>query len=282
MTLPFNMHFQCFGAGQRKVLAVHCTLSHAGAWHRMARLRAEQWTITACDLPGHGESDPLDSSANMLETAVSGLLEQLSEDVDLIGHSFGAVVALRLAQRWPERIRRLCLFEPVLFAASALDDPGVLARHIADTEPVMAALSRGDSGTAARLFNRIWGDGRPWEEISPQTRAYITDRMHCIEAQEDVLIDDSAGMLKPASLSRVAMPVLLMTGTQSPGIVNAIAKALVTRLPLAQRIEIAGAGHMGPVTHAEDVANAVGSFLEMAEEEVEMLCRDGPVTDKPR
>ncbi len=276
------MHFRSFGAGPRQILAVHCTLSHGGAWQRMTRVCADRWTVTACDLPGHGKSDAWDGSSDLLETTVSALTENLGTRTDVIGHSFGAVVALRLAQRFPDRIRRLCLFEPVLFAASALDDPAVLTRYRQDAEPIMAALSRGDLASAARLFNRTWGDGRHWDDISFRTRKYMTERMPYISAQDDILVDDVAGMLKPEALSRAAMPVLLMTGTESPEIVGSISRALVSHLPLAWQVNIPRASHMGPVTHPEDVAGAIDHFLEMAEEEIDVFFRDRPVTDQPR
>lgn len=48
----------------------------------------------------------------------------LGAPVDVIGHSFGATVALRLALERPELVRSLVLVEPVLFAAAkAAEDP---------------------------------------------------------------------------------------------------------------------------------------------------------------
>jgi pimeloyl-ACP methyl ester carboxylesterase len=59
------------------------------------------------DLPGHGASSPL--PAPTLTGFADVLAEILEEPVDVVGHSMGGVVALRLAERHPSLVRRLVL-----------------------------------------------------------------------------------------------------------------------------------------------------------------------------
>jgi pimeloyl-ACP methyl ester carboxylesterase len=59
------------------------------------------------DLPGHGASSPL--PAPSLPAFADVLAEILEEPVDVLGHSMGGVVALRLAERHPSLVRRLVL-----------------------------------------------------------------------------------------------------------------------------------------------------------------------------
>ena len=61
------------------------------------------------DLPGHAGSGPLPASPTMAAyaDAVAACLPE--EPVDVFGHSLGGAVALRLAERRPDRVRRMVL-----------------------------------------------------------------------------------------------------------------------------------------------------------------------------
>jgi pimeloyl-ACP methyl ester carboxylesterase len=58
------------------------------------------------DLPGHGGSAPLPAAASLRGFA-DALVPLLDGPVDVLGHSLGGVVALRLAERHPELVRRI-------------------------------------------------------------------------------------------------------------------------------------------------------------------------------
>ena len=238
-------------------LALHCTLGHSGAWRGLGTALAHEVTLTAIDLPSHGQSTDWDGKMDIQAACVAAARPFLTAPVDLIGHSFGATVALRLAVETPALVRSLTLIEPVFFAAAALDAPQVLATHQAEEALCAAALVDQDMALAARLFNRTWGDGTPWHDYPEKTRVYMTDRMHLIPAQAPSIIEDTHGLLAPGRLARVTAPTLLVEGAQSPPVIAAIHAALAARLPNARRQVIAGAGHMAPITHPQAVAAAI-------------------------
>ena len=60
------------------------------------------------------------------------------------------------------------------------------------------------------------------------------------------------------------MPALLLEGDASPDMSYAINKSLERRLPNARRERIEGAGHMAPLTHPQDVAQAILKLFEMS------------------
>jgi pimeloyl-ACP methyl ester carboxylesterase len=64
-----------------------------------------------------------------------------------------------------------------------------------------------------------------------------------------------------AALSALRMPVLLMTGSESPASSLGVARILAAQLARVETIEFQGLGHMGPVTHPERVNGAVERFL---------------------
>ena len=87
-------------------------------------------------------------------------------------------------------------------------------------------------------------------------------RIHLIVAQNPVLLDDAAGLLRAGGLESVAVPVLLIDGADSPPVIAAVHDALAARLPAAARLSVAGAAHMVSITHASAVAVAVQAHLD--------------------
>ena len=77
----------------------------------MAGALAAQRTVLAVDLRGHGASSrPGAYSVALMAADVASLLDTVgAAAVDLVGHSLGGLVALRVAAGCPDRVRRLVL-----------------------------------------------------------------------------------------------------------------------------------------------------------------------------
>lgn len=267
----FPTYWTQLGQGPRPALLLHCSLAHSGAWGGFAAELDDFLRMTAFDLPGHGRSAALPEEAEIQSLAMAMALDlldgpvvsDLSEGpVDLIGHSFGATVALRLAIQHPEKVRSLTLIEPPFVSVIKADHPGL---ELAD-DHVMAvyarAIAAGDHEKAARVFTAEWGDGRPWDSLRETTRATMVAQIHLIGAQNPALREDVGKMLRPGVLEALDIPVLLLEGGDSPKEVGMIQDGLERRLPDTRRKVIAGAGHMVPITHAREVALEVRGFLQ--------------------
>ncbi len=261
--------FRVWGeSGARPVLALHCSLAHAGAWSGVAQ-RLPGVALTAFDQPGHGRAADWDGIADL-----QGLTTRITADfaerlgggapVDLIGHSFGGTVCLRLALERPELVRSLVLVEPVIFAAArAAGAPAFApfhARHKAFEDAVMA----GDRNIGARLFHADWGGAAGFDDLPAPQQSYILERIHLIVAQGPSLNGDTGGLLRYMGLESIGVPVLLVEGAESPAVIDAIQSELARRIPQASRLVMPGAGHMVPITHPEAVARAVQMHLDAA------------------
>ena len=245
-----------FGTGPRQALAIHCSLAHSGAWSGVAAALAEDMTITAFDMPGHGRSADWDGNGDYLQAVAAIAATFLTEPVDLIGHSAGGIAALQLAQAAaPGMIRSLTLIEPVLFAA--LRGSTVWAESVAQNRPHVEAAARGDWESATQAFMDVWGSGVPWEDMDPRQRAYLVKRMPLIGACRPGSDDDSGRVLAEDRLEALDLPVMLIGGTESPGTVHAINEALAARMADVGVAAVEGAGHMSPVTHPAQVAGLI-------------------------
>ena len=91
------------GSGDRVAVLVHGIQSDHRAWHRVAaELRQDGFRVVAVDLAGHGVSPRSRrySPAAWADDVVESLEPVLGDRVDLlVGHSLGALVASRVADR---------------------------------------------------------------------------------------------------------------------------------------------------------------------------------------
>lgn len=268
--LAFNLppHRTWQRGGDRPVLALHCSLAHAGAWGALAE-ELDGVALTAIDQIGHGRAPDWDGISDLHADATRAAAAMAAElgqgaPIDLLGHSFGATVCLRLALERPDLVRSLTLVEPVIFAAArAAGNPAYgpfRTRH----ERLAALLKAGRTRDAAEDFHGYWGTGEPFAELPPRMQGYILDRMHLIAAQNDVLLDDAAGLLRLSGLEGIGVPVLLVEGADSPPVIAAVHDELARRLPHVTRLVVPGAGHMVPITHAAAVQPAMAALLARA------------------
>jgi lipase len=252
--------------GARPVLALHCSLAHSGAWSGLAA-RLSRVTISATDQPSHGRAADWDGKADLHEVTTRASIAMAEEigggrPVDILGHSFGGTVALRIALERPDLVRSLVLVEPVIFAAARAADDAAYAPFRAAHLAFSALVKSGQFEAAAAMFHGIWGTGEPLADLPARSRNYMVERIHLIAVQNPVLLEDGAGLLRDMGLEAVGVPVLLIEGALSPPIIPAVHGALARRLPMAARLAVPGAGHMVPITHAEAVAVAVQAHLD--------------------
>jgi lipase len=142
-----------FGPAQpAQILAIHGLTGHGQRWQTLAGHLSE-FAITAPDLLGHGRSSwdaPWSIDANV--DALAALLEtDAAGPVLVVGHSFGAVIALNLAAARPDLVAELVLLDP----AVGLD--GGWMREIADQ--MLASPDYPDRAEArAEKVNGSWGE----------------------------------------------------------------------------------------------------------------------------
>ncbi len=249
-----------FGSGDATALMVHCSLSNARSWAPLAGQMGAEFSALAFDLPGHGQSQDWTGTQDYQDACVDVAATYLDRPLDLVGHSFGATVALRLALAYPRYVRSVVLFEPVYFYAGLTDFPELRPRYDGEYNEFAALLQCGDLAAAARHFMQRWGDGPDWDHLPAPHQSAITRRIHLIAAGGAALHGDPHGMLSSGGLDQLPMPVMLVRGDQSHYMMDPIHTALARRIPRCDQIVVEGAGHMVPITHAADCATLVHQF----------------------
>ncbi|QBX99688.1 alpha/beta hydrolase [Rhodophyticola sp. CCM32] len=247
-----------WGQGAAPALLLHCSLASSGAWDGVARALADHLSATAPDLIGHGRGPDWDGQQDFHDQNTEYAARFLPEGrCHLIGHSFGATIALRLAEEHPQGIASLTLIEPVLFAA-ARGRPGHAAHEqaLAGLDPAFRA---DDRAAAARVFLSVWGEGPEFDDLSDPQQRNILDRIHLIAASNGALHDDTARILP--RLGQVTAPTLLLAGGDCAPVIPDILDHLEAGLPDATRASVSGAGHMLPITHPAQVAAEIAAHI---------------------
>lgn len=259
-----EIFWQVFGQGERPALAIHCTLGASSLWEPVLAPLGSQIAAIAFDQPGHGQSAPWQA-----EGAEAGAYQRLvaqiagsfiTRPVDLIGHSFGASVALRLAVAAPHAVRSLTLIEPVLF--KAVEGSAAWAELRAHQDHFEALIAAGDFEPAARGFMAAWGAGLPWEALPAHQRARFCTQMPMVGNISAANFADPGQIWREGGLEAIEAPVMVIHGDASPPIMPGVCAAIAARLADVGTACIPGAGHMAPLTHARQVCDLIALNLE--------------------
>ena len=227
---------------------------------------SSNYRVIAVDRPGHGKSDRPTSAnveyqARLLHQVLSSL--RVHEPV-LVGHSWGAALALSYALQYPAEVSAMILVAPAAYPDAgesgllqALAKPPVLGdvtlilgRAILGRQILRAGLSRAFSPQTVpeEYFKRVASSwlGRK------QLKAYLDDESSL-----------NASLNKFSQhYAEINIPVVILTGDHD-AIVSAKENAhrLKSVIPRAQLIEIKDTGHEIPQTHPESIASALGLIV---------------------
>jgi len=187
----------------------------------------------------------------------AGLLDHLGWDqAHVVGHSYGAIVALQLGLDLPTRVRALMLLEPAARGVSASPDA------TAALGPVFAAYRDGDRERAIHLFlTLVCGDAyrAELERLLPGGSDTAVERADMFFQSEMPAI--GGWRFGPADAARVTAPILNVRGTDSaPRFVEA-SNLVQTWFPDAEPLHLTDTSHFLMLQRPDEVAEGFVDFL---------------------
>ena len=233
------------------VLFIHGDIVGPSLTWRKQRELAERWTLLIPSRPGFGASPPLERNDFQLEAPM--FAELLGDGTHLVGHSYGAVIALLAAAERPEAVRSLTVSEPgclrVAEGTPAVDEMianGELLFENASSIPPeeFLRLFRGGAGSAYGIPNELEGDLLHGVELLKRERP---------SWEAEIPLE---------GLAAAEFPVLVLSGGHSDAF-EAVCDALADALS-AERAVIPGRGHTVPSTGAP-YNERFEAFLSVAE-----------------
>jgi pimeloyl-ACP methyl ester carboxylesterase len=225
------------GVGRSHVIVLNDWLCDTTTWDcARAYLDGIRFTWAFADLRGYGRSRG-QTGRFTVEEAAADVLELADAkawpSVAVVGHSMSTLVALHMAQRWPERVHRAVLLTPPPPSGFGADDARLA---------MLRATALGDDalrmGTMGARFGARLSAG--WARFKVQ-RWRETSDPEAVAAYAPMF----ARRGLPDQTTRVRAPVLAITGEQD--LENMRREAVVKALaPLCERLEVtplADSGH---------------------------------------
>lgn len=246
------------------VVCLHANASSSAQWRALTNRLAHDHRVFTPDTLGAGQGPawPVGQAVSLRDEVA--LLEPVFEAAGsphfLIGHSYGAAIALMAALERPERTRALAVYEPTLFAVLGNEADGREAASgiRAAVDDAASALAAREPHAAAQRFIDYWMGPGSWSLMPPHRQAAIAASVVNVSGWASALFCEPTPL---QAFEALDMPVLYMLGAQSPESSRAVARVLTQTLRNVSVIEFSGLGHMGPLTHAELVNDAIAQFL---------------------
>lgn len=239
------------------VVLLHAGIAHRRMWdEHLEPLAAAGHRVVAVDLPGFGEAavaaGPLAHSQDLVET-----MDALGiESAALVGNSFGAAVALRVAAVSPQRVSSL-----LLFSGPSVPEPDPSPELLAVWDAEEEVLATGDLDGAVEAVVSAWvtpqASDRVRQRIAEMQRRNYRhrDSGEELEWAADPLEED------PTLLGRIDCPVLLAAGEDDMVDFRNAVEELAAQLPQARRARIADCGHLAPLEAPEEFRRLVLEFV---------------------
>jgi branched-chain amino acid transport system permease protein len=237
------------------VVLVHGSFASSRWWQPvMALLPVEQFTCHAPDLPGCGRSDRPDDPASYAVERLAAVLADLLDalglwNVDLVGHSLGAAVALSYAVAHPGRPRSLTL----------VSTPSPHGTPTPAEGYALLELMRTDRSLLAQALASIM----PAHAPDPFFQQLVDDA----QGQAPVAFSAAALALEQWRVDRndllqLRLPVLLVWGDRDQIVERAVQTALLLSIPGANNLEVLrGCGHTPLVERPDAFAQVLLNFI---------------------
>ena len=213
------------GTGPTVVL-LHGVNDQAGGWARVAKPLAASHHLVIPDLPGHGESEPLEGplTVDELIAGVEAVLAAEPRPAVLVGNSMGGWLALLVARRHPEHVSRVVLLNAAAIRAE---------RHVSlvpkDREEARAAMAAVMAPSAPPTPDFVLDDLVRRAPASPAARLMATSfNDHALDGR----------------LGEIRVPVFMVWGAEDRLLPRAYAEKVAAGLPQAKLTFLDNCGHM--------------------------------------
>ncbi|HKB53458.1 MAG TPA: alpha/beta hydrolase [Ramlibacter sp.] len=262
-----ELYWELHGERGEPAVLVHGSWGDHHNWDAVVPDLARSLRVATYDRRGHSRSERPASQGSIDEDVedLAGLIQRVfGGPAHVVGGSFGAAIALRLAVAHPELIRSLVAHEPPLFGL--LDDDPTLQPALAEVrdriDAVLALVRAGNNAGGARRFVETIAYGLgAWETIPQETRdAFVFNAPTWLDEMQE----PEALSMQLDLLSNFSAPTLLTLGGASPPFCPLVVKRVAAAIPYARQHVYPDAGHVPHLSHPQEYVQVVSGFIATA------------------
>ena len=251
-----SLHIETLGQGEAIIL-VHGWAMHSGVWRDFALKLAEHYQVILIDLPGHGQSEPIECFD----------LEHISYEIIKVvpdrpccwlGWSLGATIVLDISQRFPERTSTLILLAGNPHFTQTENWPGMNCEFL---QAFKSSIDNNGEATLLRFLSiQLQGTSeakalgiklkQSFLQFKIPTKKTLLDGL-------DVLRDAD---LRPGLLA-AKCPVAFILGAKDGLVPVSVGESMHEIRPASYLKNIKGAGHVPFLSHPQQVINEIQKVM---------------------
>jgi pimeloyl-ACP methyl ester carboxylesterase len=267
--MTLGLSFLARGNPAGRVVALHCSGADGSQWTTLSAALGRDYDLATPEHYGCASRGPWSGEHTFTladeARAALALIDQFRTKVHLVGHSYGGGLALHIALARPSRVASVSVYEPSSFhLLREMGEPGSEAfAEISDVaRRVSEGIMTGNHRSAVAGFVDYWNGPGAWETLPPARQQALIRWVSKAPLDFHALFSEQTPLHAYRTLD---VPVLVMCGdrTTLPG--RVVAENLSQLLPDSRLVVVNGAGHMGPMTHASDVAALVAQHISLAD-----------------
>ena len=249
------------------IVFLHGIGGNAEYWEPQLSFFGESFQAVAWNMPGYGTSPPLtEMTFPALAQALDRMLDTYqTEQVHLVGHSMGGMVAQEYMLRQAKRVSSLTLYaSSSAFGKSEGDWQQNFIRQR------LKPLDDGGSmeAVASQLVHSLFG-----ENPAPDLVEKATDSMvQCPPEVYRAAVKCLVGFDRRTELSRIRTPTFLVTGDQDTLAPPKMMEKMAAKITDSRFQSLKGAGHLASLEQAEKFNELLLEFINRH--------ADTPVTDR--
>lgn len=254
----------------RTIVFIPGSCSTGAAWRPVIAALSGGFRCVTTSLPGYGRTaerrspidPPMVREVEVVEAVIRRAAGSSGKPVHLVGHSFGAHVALVVAARRQMPLASLFIAEPpVPDMLLACNDIEQYHAFRAMTDCYFASFHNGEPEAIAPMIDFYGGEGTfaSWPR-KVRDYAIATTASNILDWQSAYEFRISLAFLK-----ELTVPTQLVCGALSHPAVRKANELLSVHLGCASLLSVAGAAHFMIATHPEYVADLLGRHVIAAD-----------------